>query len=129
MTQRDEDFDESYEGLLSLSAALGEVKPKSTPASILSELETAQYKDWATSESDQRCPICLDDVRPIVFFFFIDPFNNSLLLQYQPTDQVLKLNNCSHWLHKDCLQVSLSFLFSQLDCGKSNMMLFSFLSL
>ena len=61
--QRDEDFDESYEGLLSLSAALGEVKPKSTPASILSELETAEYKDWATSESDQRCPICLDDVR------------------------------------------------------------------
>jgi hypothetical protein len=64
--QRDEDFDESYEGLLSLSAALGEVKPKSTPASILSELETAQYKDWATSESDKRCPICLDDVRPCI---------------------------------------------------------------
>jgi len=81
---RDEDFDESYEGLLSLSATLGDVKPKATPPSILSELETGQYKDWATSESDQRCPICLDD--------------------YQPTDPVLKLNNCSHWLHKDCLQ-------------------------
>ncbi|KAF8811219.1 hypothetical protein BYT27DRAFT_7089847, partial [Phlegmacium glaucopus] len=79
----DEDFDESYEGLLSLSATLGDVKPRSTPASIISGLETAQYKDWATLESDQRCPICLDD--------------------YQLTDQVLKLNNCSHWLHRDCL--------------------------
>ena len=109
--QRDEDFDESYEGLLSLSAALGEVKPKSTPASILSELETAQYKDWATSESDQRCPICLDDVRLCILihkFLLLTP----LRLQYQPTDQVLKLNNCSHWLHKDCLQVSISFFSS-----------------
>ena len=41
-----------------------------------------------------------------------------LRLQYQPTDQVLKLNNCSHWLHKDCLQVSISLLFSKLDYEK-----------
>ena len=71
--QRDEDFDDSYEGLLSLSATLGDAKPKSTPASILSDLETAQYKDWATPESDQRCPICLDDVRLLFSsYYFIN---------------------------------------------------------
>ncbi|TFK69218.1 hypothetical protein BDN72DRAFT_768209 [Pluteus cervinus] len=82
--QRDEDFDTSYEGLMSLTAALGEVKPKNTPDKVVEEMEAAHYKDWATTESDRRCPICLDD--------------------YQPSDPVLKLNNCSHWLHQECLK-------------------------
>ncbi|KDR70164.1 hypothetical protein GALMADRAFT_76518, partial [Galerina marginata CBS 339.88] len=84
--QRDEDFDESYESLLTLAQTLGDVKPRSTPSEIIEKMEKGLYKDWATPDSDQRCPICLDD--------------------YEPTDPVLKLNNCSHWLHQDCLNVS-----------------------
>ncbi|KAF8195672.1 hypothetical protein K438DRAFT_1525290, partial [Mycena galopus ATCC 62051] len=77
---RDEDFDASYENLLSLSSVIGDAKPKSTPEHVLTSLDTASYKDWATTESDQRCPICLDD--------------------YQPSDPVMKLGDCRHWLHK-----------------------------
>ncbi|KAF9261162.1 hypothetical protein L218DRAFT_870870, partial [Marasmius fiardii PR-910] len=83
---RDEDFDGSYETLISLEAALGEVKPRATPDHVIAGLEAAFYKDWATKESDKRCPICLDD--------------------YKPLDQVLKLPECTHWLHKPCLEVS-----------------------
>ncbi|GLB41224.1 hypothetical protein LshimejAT787_0904390 [Lyophyllum shimeji] len=81
---RDEDFDESYESLLSLAAALGEAKPRCTPDSVIAQLETGLYKDWKTADSDHRCPICLDD--------------------YQPDDGLLKLADCSHWLHRECLQ-------------------------
>ncbi|KAJ7904722.1 hypothetical protein B0H14DRAFT_2327671, partial [Mycena olivaceomarginata] len=63
---------------------IGDVKPKATPEHILTSLETALHKDWATTESDQRCPICLDD--------------------YQPADPVMKLGDCRHWLHKECLE-------------------------
>ncbi|KAJ7498721.1 hypothetical protein FB451DRAFT_1015638, partial [Mycena latifolia] len=82
--QRDEDFDGSYENLISLSGIIGDVKPKATPDDVVSGLETASYKDWATPESDQRCPICLDD--------------------YQSSDPVMKLGDCRHWLHKECLE-------------------------
>jgi hypothetical protein len=61
--QRDEDFDSSYENLLSLAAALGEAKPRAVPEHVIASLPTAFYKDWMSPESDKRCPICLDDVR------------------------------------------------------------------
>ncbi|KAF8184833.1 hypothetical protein BJ912DRAFT_852939, partial [Pholiota molesta] len=79
----DEDFDDSYENLLSLSMQIGDVKPRATPSEVLEKMEKAIYKDWATDGSDTRCPICLDD--------------------YAPTDPVQKLSNCSHWLHRECL--------------------------
>ncbi|KAG7095049.1 hypothetical protein E1B28_005839 [Marasmius oreades] len=81
---RDEDFDSSYETLISLETALGEVKPRATPDHVIAGLETAFYKDWATIDSDKRCPICLDD--------------------YKLLDQVSKLPECTHWLHKPCLE-------------------------
>ncbi|THH18152.1 hypothetical protein EW146_g2788 [Bondarzewia mesenterica] len=84
---RDEDFDTSYESLLSLAATLGEVKPRCTPDNVIASLPTGLYKEWANSDSDHRCPICLDD--------------------YMPNDSVMKLSDCSHWLHKGCLEVSL----------------------
>ncbi|KIL59745.1 hypothetical protein M378DRAFT_48981, partial [Amanita muscaria Koide BX008] len=83
--QRDEDFDESYESLLSLAAAIGDAKPRSTPEDVISKLETGTYKDWVTPDSDKRCSICLDD--------------------YSAGDPVMKAGACSHWLHKDCLHV------------------------
>ncbi|KAJ7178944.1 hypothetical protein C8R46DRAFT_619313 [Mycena filopes] len=81
---RDEDFDGSYENLLTLGGMIGDAKPKATPEHVLAGLESASYKDWATAESDPRCPICLDD--------------------YQPSDPVMKLGDCRHWLHKECLE-------------------------
>ena len=61
-SQRDEDFDTSYESLLSLAATLGDVKPRCTSESVIASLPTGLYRDWATPDSDARCPICLDDV-------------------------------------------------------------------
>jgi len=81
---RDEDFDTSYEGLINLAASIGEVKPRSTPSTVIEKLEVGLYKEWKTSESDQRCPICLDD--------------------YQLNDILMKLDDCTHWLHQECLQ-------------------------
>ncbi|KAI0654983.1 hypothetical protein C8Q70DRAFT_887717, partial [Cubamyces menziesii] len=84
--QRDEDFDFSYEGLLSLSSLLGDVKPRGTPADIIASLPRGTYSDWAQPGStEERCPICLDD--------------------YQPTDACLRICGCSHWFHEGCLQV------------------------
>jgi hypothetical protein len=60
--QRDEDFDTSYESLLSLAATIGEVRPRHTPDNVINLLPTGTFKEWRNSESDQRCPICLDDV-------------------------------------------------------------------
>jgi hypothetical protein len=80
---RDEDFDSSYENLLSIATALGEAKSRGVPEHVITSLPTGFYKDWATTGSDQRCPICLDD--------------------YKSLDRVLKLSDCSHWLHQGCL--------------------------
>ena len=60
--QRDEDFDDSFEGLMNLSAALGEVKPRNTPSHIISGLPSGKYGEWAAPGCDERCPVCLDDV-------------------------------------------------------------------
>ncbi|PFH45705.1 hypothetical protein AMATHDRAFT_158125, partial [Amanita thiersii Skay4041] len=79
----DEDFDESYESLLSLAASIGEVKPRHTPEEVISKLETGLYREWATADSDKRCPICLDD--------------------YEAADAVMKVGECGHWLHEECL--------------------------
>lgn len=69
--QRDEDFDTSYESLLALSATLGEVKPKATPANVIAALPTGLYKEWQSAEADKRCPICLDDVCVFSSFSFV----------------------------------------------------------
>lgn len=73
----------SSEDFLRLPGSLGGV-PRGAPPQLVQELESAQYKDWKTQDSDIHCPICLDD--------------------YNPEDPVTKLSGCSHWLHKDCLQ-------------------------
>jgi hypothetical protein len=60
--QRDEDFDASYENLLTLAATIGDVRPRNTPDHVIDSLPSATFKEWRDAESDQRCPICLDDV-------------------------------------------------------------------
>jgi len=96
---RDEDFDQSYEGLMSLAATLGEVKPRTTPDHVVAGLKAGFYKDWASEDCDTRCPICLDD--------------------YKALDPVLKLNDCPHWLHKGCLEQWLKGASTCPVCRKS----------
>ncbi|KDQ55502.1 hypothetical protein JAAARDRAFT_134088, partial [Jaapia argillacea MUCL 33604] len=80
----DEDFDGSYESLLSLAATLGDVRPRRVPENVIESLPNAAYSQWATEDADKRCPICLDD--------------------YADDDPVLRLPDCGHWLHKGCLE-------------------------
>jgi len=81
---RDEDFDSSYETLLALAASVGDALPRSTPEHVIASMPTGFYKDWAEVDTDTRCPICLDD--------------------YKSLDPVLKMHDCRHWLHKECLE-------------------------
>ncbi|RDX42031.1 hypothetical protein OH76DRAFT_1363528, partial [Lentinus brumalis] len=84
--QRDEDIDMSYEGLLSLSSLLGDVKPRGTPAEVLSSLPKGTYGEWSSPGAmEERCPICLDD--------------------YAAADACMRIPSCSHWFHDGCLQV------------------------
>jgi len=85
---RDEDFDDSFEGLMNLSAALGEVKQRNTPSHIIANLPSGKYSEWAAPGCDERCPVCLDD--------------------YQVHDDLLKITDCSHWFHRGCLEQWLS---------------------
>ncbi|KAH9916758.1 uncharacterized protein BXZ73DRAFT_9825, partial [Epithele typhae] len=87
--QRDEDIDMSYEGLLSLSSILGDVKPRGTASDVISALPKGTYGDWAKpGDTEERCPICLDD--------------------YQVADPCLRVPDCTHWFHEGCLTVRLS---------------------
>ncbi|KAI0746441.1 hypothetical protein C8Q80DRAFT_1104537 [Daedaleopsis nitida] len=84
--QHDDEFDMSYEGLLSLSSLLGDVKPRGTPADVLASLPKGKYSEWATpGETGERCPICLDD--------------------YDASDVCSRIPGCAHWFHDGCLQV------------------------
>ncbi|KAF8841419.1 hypothetical protein BDN67DRAFT_883781, partial [Paxillus ammoniavirescens] len=80
----DEMFDDSYEALLSLSNALGEVRSRATPEDVIATLPSGTFEEWQKEDSETRCPICLDD--------------------YEPSDAVTKLLECPHWLHKTCLE-------------------------
>ncbi|KAF9230919.1 hypothetical protein BU15DRAFT_56734, partial [Melanogaster broomeanus] len=82
----DEEFDDSYEGLLSLSNALGEVRSRATPEEMIASLPNGTFKEWEKEDSETRCAICLDD--------------------YEPSDVVAKPMECPHWQHKGCLEVS-----------------------
>lgn len=99
--QHDDDFDDSYEGLLNLAATLGDVKPKSTPAEVLAKLEKGTYREWKASGGDQRCPICLDDVRLLEFLFWDRPSNDL------HNDSIAMTTDCSSstTAHIGCMMV------------------------
>jgi hypothetical protein len=59
----------SYEGLLMLSARIGDAKPRGTPSEVVQSLPRGMYKDFKTPESETRCPICLEDVSIITSSF------------------------------------------------------------
>ena len=94
----------SYEGLLSLSTLLGDVKPRGTPADIISSLPKGTYGEWVRpGETEERCPICLDDVR----YRFVSLSVTQLiqLHQYTAADACMRIPGCSHWFHDGCLHV------------------------
>ncbi|KZV89131.1 hypothetical protein EXIGLDRAFT_618511, partial [Exidia glandulosa HHB12029] len=77
-------WDGSYENLMRLAAQLGEAKPRGVPASIVAHFPVGAYKDFVEADGDTRCPICLDD--------------------YAQSDQVMRLTECTHWMHRSCLE-------------------------
>lgn len=83
---RDEEFDDSYEGLLRLAARIGDVKPRGTPAEVIQAMPSGSYANSPGAKAETRCPICLDD--------------------YAQEDVVALIKRCSHWFHKECIQVS-----------------------
>ncbi|KAH9925969.1 uncharacterized protein B0H18DRAFT_1007178 [Fomitopsis serialis] len=84
--QRDQNLDTSYEALLELTSLLGEGRPRGLSEQVIASLPGATYREWATpGETEERCPICLDD--------------------YTAEDAVLKVPACSHWFHRGCLEV------------------------
>lgn len=117
---RDEDFDDSYEGLLALTSRMGQVRPKGgTPESVLSKLSVGVYSEFKKAkervyvvpngkgkekeEEKERCIICLDDVRAcscVEFFLWLIFFE-----QYEDVHQIMKISECAHYGHKDCLEV------------------------
>ncbi|KAG9122782.1 hypothetical protein FRC07_000686 [Ceratobasidium sp. 392] len=80
---RDEEFDDSYEGLLRLAARIGDAKPRGTPAEVIQAMPTGRYASCAGAKAESRCPICLDD--------------------YGQEDIVALIKGCSHWFHKECI--------------------------
>jgi hypothetical protein len=87
---RDDEFDDSYEGLLRLAARIGDAKPRGTPAEVVRSMVSSRYADSPGAREEARCPICLDD--------------------YAPDDIVTVVKRCSHWFHRECVQVSTKFL-------------------
>ncbi|KAG8719615.1 hypothetical protein FRC08_002425 [Ceratobasidium sp. 394] len=81
---RDDEFDDSYEGLLRLAARIGDAKPRGTPAEVIQAMPTGSYASCPGAKAESRCPICLDD--------------------YEQEDVVALIKGCSHWFHKECIQ-------------------------
>ncbi|KAF8603048.1 hypothetical protein BDV93DRAFT_443070 [Ceratobasidium sp. AG-I] len=82
---RDDEFDDSYEGLLRLAARIGDAKPRGTPAEVIQSMPSGSYANSPGAKAETRCPICLDD--------------------YAQEDVVALIKRCSHWFHKECIQV------------------------
>lgn len=94
----DDDFDDSYEGLMALSQIVGPVK-RGCSDDTLGGLPNGTYAEFSagTSENSEdnkvvgdngNCAICLED--------------------YKQEDMCTKLPRCSHFYHKDCVKVSSS---------------------
>jgi hypothetical protein len=91
----DDDFDDSYEGLLALGQIVGPVK-RGCSEGTLDGLPRGTYAEFSAGGSDDNkvlgdngsCAICLED--------------------YRSTDLCTKLPRCKHFYHKDCVKVSFS---------------------
>ena len=73
----------------------------------MSSLPKGTYAEWSTpGETEERCPICLDDVSPSLSLMFDHRADRPCSSpQYQASDPCLRIPGCSHWFHEGCLQV------------------------
>jgi hypothetical protein len=100
--QLDDEFDPSYETLLTLGQIVGPVK-RGCSEGTLDGLPQGTYAEFLAGGSDDNkvlgdngnCAICLED--------------------YKPTDACTKLPRCLHFYHKDCVKVK--FPSSPCDAG------------
>lgn len=81
------------------------MRSRATPEDVIASLPTGTFKEWKKDDSETRCPICLDDVSTVGSFSV--GTIEALSEQYEPLDVVTKLIECPHWLHKNCLEVSI----------------------
>ncbi|CAL1710681.1 unnamed protein product [Somion occarium] len=78
------DLESAYEGLVRFTAIMEEGGTRRVPQAVIDSLPSGVYSDWATpGESEDCCPICLDD--------------------YEQDAPVLRVPACKHWFHKTCL--------------------------
>lgn len=98
----DDDFDDSYEGLLALGQIVGPVK-RGCSEDTLGGLPHGTYAEFSATGPENNnenkvlgdsgnCAICLED--------------------YVATDMCTKLPRCLHFYHKDCVKVSLVYVCS-----------------
>ncbi|CAG8462957.1 6008_t:CDS:10 [Paraglomus brasilianum] len=78
----DDDFDSSYESLLSLCERNGDVKPKGVPESLIQSLPTKSYILSKDKSNGERCTICLSE--------------------YETSERLRDLP-CAHDFHIDCI--------------------------
>ncbi|GAA5954248.1 hypothetical protein JCM3765_005331 [Sporobolomyces pararoseus] len=112
----DDDFDASYEGLLRLSAQIGDAKPKGVPQEAIAQLRTFPYSQWPYIERSSSSVIASTSARtiegeekPQFARKNVDKEARCAicLCDYEEDDQV-SLAICSHGFHSDCLKSWLS---------------------
>ncbi|PWN50206.1 hypothetical protein IE53DRAFT_106437 [Violaceomyces palustris] len=101
----DDEWNDSYENLLRISAQLGDVQPKNAPGHVVNGLPKCRYDKWsggsckdvlaeadtgssetkAGKEKDTHCAICLEE--------------------YEKDDMVMSIPTCDHAFHESCLKV------------------------
>ncbi|GAA5887098.1 hypothetical protein JCM16303_007133 [Sporobolomyces ruberrimus] len=111
----DDEFDASYEGLLRLSAQIGDVKPKGVSEDAMATLRTFPYSKWPyiehESASKTESPIAstsanqLELVKPEFARKNIEKEARCAicLSDYEDQDEIA-LGRCSHGFHSDCLK-------------------------
>lgn len=112
--QSDDNFDDSYESLLRLSARLGDVKPKDRGLSRekISSFNTFKYADWPSRSTDLR-----ESIQAVASTSALPLSDGNsekeekcgiCLTEYEVDDDIL-MSPCSHGFHSPCLSVSFSF--------------------
>ncbi|GAA5939234.1 uncharacterized protein JCM15063_004462 [Sporobolomyces koalae] len=110
----DDEFDASYEGLLRLSAQIGDVKPKGIGAEALARLRTFPYSQWPYIEhasSKSEVPIASTSAsligvdKPQFARKGIEKEERCgiCLMDYEEEDDIA-LAHCSHGFHAECLK-------------------------
>jgi hypothetical protein len=87
--QLDDEFDDSYEGLLALEQMIGPVK-RGCSTEVLNQLPSGTFEKLVGDPKkalteEERCSVCLDE--------------------YEKEQICTKLPKCSHLYHKECIEV------------------------